>query len=98
FLLPAAGIADPDYWAFRLFAEMLGGGMSSRLFQEAREKLGLAYAIDAWADAWTDAGVLGSTPAAPPATPGAWPSWPRARRWSWLGDRRRRSWPAPRRR
>jgi predicted Zn-dependent peptidase len=59
FLLPAAGLADPDYWPLRLFAEMLGGGMSSRLFQEAREKLGLAYAIDAWADAWTDAGVLG---------------------------------------
>ena len=37
--------------ALRLFAEMLGGGMSSRLFQEARERLGLAYAIDAYADA-----------------------------------------------
>lgn len=59
FMLPAPGIADSDYWPFRLFAEMLGGGMSSRLFQEAREKLGLAYAIDAWADAWSDAGVLG---------------------------------------
>jgi predicted Zn-dependent peptidase len=43
----------------RLFAEMLGGGMSSRLFQEARERLGLAYAIDAWADAYADVGVLG---------------------------------------
>ena len=58
-LLPGLSIVDPDYWAFRLFAEMLGGGMSSRLFQEAREKLGLAYAIDAWTDAWADAGVLG---------------------------------------
>ena len=43
---------DPDYFAFRLFAEMLGGGMSSRLFQEARERLGLAYAIDAYAEAY----------------------------------------------
>jgi predicted Zn-dependent peptidase len=59
FLLPAPSLTDPDYWALRLFAEMLGGGMSSRLFQEAREKLGLAYAIDAWTDAWADAGVLG---------------------------------------
>ncbi|HXV01801.1 MAG TPA: pitrilysin family protein [Caulobacteraceae bacterium] len=59
FLLPAPGITDPDHWALRLFAEMLGGGMSSRLFQEARERLGLAYAIDAWADAYADVGLLG---------------------------------------
>jgi len=59
FMLPAPGVTDADHWALRLFAEMLGGGMSSRLFQEAREKLGLAYAIDAWAEAWSDAGVLG---------------------------------------
>ncbi|HEY5289080.1 MAG TPA: pitrilysin family protein [Caulobacteraceae bacterium] len=59
FMLPAPGIADPDHWALRLFAEMLGGGMSSRLFQEARERLGLAYAIDAWAEAYADTGVMG---------------------------------------
>jgi predicted Zn-dependent peptidase len=58
-LLPAPGVQDEDHWALRLFAEMLGGGMSSRLFQEARERLGLAYAIDAWADAYADVGVLG---------------------------------------
>jgi predicted Zn-dependent peptidase len=58
-LLPAPGVLDEDHWALRLFAEMLGGGMSSRLFQEARERLGLAYAIDAWADAYADVGVLG---------------------------------------
>ena len=45
FLLPAPSVSDPAYWSFRLFAEALGGGMSSRLFQEARERLGLAYAI-----------------------------------------------------
>ena len=33
--------------------------MSSRLFQEARERLGLAYAIDAYGDAYADVGVLG---------------------------------------
>ncbi|HEY1929324.1 MAG TPA: pitrilysin family protein [Caulobacteraceae bacterium] len=59
FLLPGVPVLDPAYWAFRLFAEALGGGMSSRLFQEVRERLGLAYAIDAYAEAWTDVGALG---------------------------------------
>ena len=59
FLLPAPGVCDPDHWSLRLFAELLGGGMSSRLFQEARERLGLAYAIDAYADAYADVGVMG---------------------------------------
>jgi predicted Zn-dependent peptidase len=58
-LLPAFGVRDPDYFALRLFAEILGGGMSSRLFQEVREHRGLAYAIDAYADTHADAGVLG---------------------------------------
>ena len=58
-LLPAPGLRDPDYFALRLFAEILGGGMSSRLFQEVREHRGLAYAIDAYADCYADAGVLG---------------------------------------
>jgi len=58
-LLPAPGVRDPDYFALRLFAEILGGGMSSRLFQEVREQRGLAYAIDAYADTHGDAGVLG---------------------------------------
>jgi predicted Zn-dependent peptidase len=59
FLLPAPGSRDPDYFAFRLLAEILGGGMSSRLFQEARERLGLAYAIDAYAETYKDTGVMG---------------------------------------
>jgi predicted Zn-dependent peptidase len=58
-MLPAPGARDPDYFALRLFAEMLGGGMSSRLFQEVREHRGLAYAIDAFADTHDDVGVLG---------------------------------------
>ncbi|HTX49593.1 MAG TPA: pitrilysin family protein, partial [Caulobacteraceae bacterium] len=57
--LPGLGATDPDYFAMRLFAEILGGGMSSRLFQEAREKRGLAYAIDAFAESYQDAGLLG---------------------------------------
>lgn len=59
FLLPAVSTADPDYFALRLFAEILGGGMASRLFQEAREKRGLAYTIDAYCETYADAGVLG---------------------------------------
>jgi predicted Zn-dependent peptidase len=59
FLLPAVGARHPDYFALRLFAEILGGGMASRLFQEAREKRGLAYAIDAYSDTYADAGLLG---------------------------------------
>ena len=58
-LLPAPGARDPDAFALRLFAEMLGGGMSSRLFQEVRERRGLAYAIDAYADVNDDVGALG---------------------------------------
>ncbi|WP_269716983.1 M16 family metallopeptidase [Caulobacter sp. NIBR2454] len=58
-LLPAFGARDPDYFVLRLFAEALGGGMSSRLFQEVRESRGLAYAIDAYADTYSDVGVLG---------------------------------------
>ncbi len=59
FLLPGPGADDGDRFALRLFAEMLGGGMSSRLFQEARERLGLAYAVDAFAEIYADAGLLG---------------------------------------
>jgi predicted Zn-dependent peptidase len=56
--VPALATMDPDYFALRLFAEIFGGGMASRLFQEAREIRGLAYSIDAWADTYEDAGVL----------------------------------------
>jgi len=59
FMLPGVGARDHDYFAARLFAEALGGGMSSRLFQEAREKRGLAYNIDAFAETYTHEGVIG---------------------------------------
>jgi predicted Zn-dependent peptidase len=58
-LMPGVSARDPDYFAFRLFAEILGGGMSSRLFQSVREDRGLAYAIDAYAETYEDTGVLG---------------------------------------
>ncbi len=59
FLAPACGVADPAFPATRLLAEILGGGMASRLFQKAREELGLAYAVDAWFDAYAETGLLG---------------------------------------
>jgi predicted Zn-dependent peptidase len=59
FMLPTVSVAHADYFALRLFAEILGGGMASRLFQEAREKRGLAYAVDAYAETYQDQGVLG---------------------------------------
>ena len=59
FLLPGSGARHAHYYAARVFAEILGGGMSSRLFQEAREKRGLAYSVDAWAESYADVGLFG---------------------------------------
>ena len=59
FQLPALGATDPRVPALRLFTEILGGGMASRLFQTAREERGLAYAIDAYQEAYEDTGVVG---------------------------------------
>lgn len=42
----------------RVLAEILGGGMASRLFQEVREERGLAYAIDCFLDVYSDVGRL----------------------------------------
>ncbi len=58
-LTSGVGVSHPDYYAQRLFAEILGGGMASRLFQDVREKHGLAYAIDAYCAAYDDVGLLG---------------------------------------
>ena len=59
FQMPALKATDPALPAMRLFTEILGGGMASRLFQSAREERGLAYAIDAYHEAYEDMGVLG---------------------------------------
>lgn len=50
---------DPDHWALQVFATALGGGMSSRLFQEARENRGLCYSIFSFASPYADTGVAG---------------------------------------
>ena len=51
--------ADDDYYAMQVFATILGGGMSSRLFQEIREKRGLAYSVYSFAGSHKDTGVFG---------------------------------------
>ncbi len=56
--LPAPGYLEPDFYAGQILATALGGGMSSRLFQEAREKRGLCYTIFAQAMAWADTGLF----------------------------------------
>ena len=49
---------DPDYFAARLFADAVGGGMSSRLFQQLREDRGLAYSVYATLFPYRDSGLL----------------------------------------
>jgi predicted Zn-dependent peptidase len=55
---PGVGLADPDYWPVQVLATILGGGMSSRLFQEIRERRGLAYSVSAHAASYMDGGVF----------------------------------------
>ena len=54
----APAYRDPDFYATQLMSSALGGGMSSRLFQEAREKRGLCYTIFAQAGAYQDSGMM----------------------------------------
>ncbi|WP_308918270.1 pitrilysin family protein [Jannaschia sp. LMIT008] len=56
--LPQPGYRDDAIYAAQVFAGVLGGGMSSRLFQEAREKRGLCYSIFAQVGAYADTGLL----------------------------------------
>ncbi|OJX95644.1 putative Zn-dependent peptidase [Salana multivorans] len=50
---------DPDRFTLAVLNAVLGGGMSSRLFQEVREKRGLAYSVYSFAVGHTDAGLFG---------------------------------------
>ena len=49
---------DPDFFAAQLYTSILGGGMSSRLFQEVREKRGLSYSVYAFNAALKETGLL----------------------------------------
>ena len=54
----APGYRDPAIYTAQIYATALGGGMSSRLFQEARERRGLCYTIFAQSGAYDDSGLL----------------------------------------
>jgi predicted Zn-dependent peptidase len=56
---PSVGYGDPDYYPTLLLSTLLGGGMSSRLFQEIREKRGLVYSIYSFAAPYMDGGLFG---------------------------------------
>jgi predicted Zn-dependent peptidase len=51
------GYRDPNFYAAQVYSVALGGGMSSRLFQEIREKRGLCYTIFAQTGAYSDTGM-----------------------------------------
>jgi predicted Zn-dependent peptidase len=56
--LPGVAASDPKLPALSMFVQALGGGMSSRLFQELREERGLAYSVSAWQQAYADTGIV----------------------------------------
>jgi predicted Zn-dependent peptidase len=56
--VPSYPIEHPDRYALQMVATILGGGMSSRLFTEVRERRGLAYYVFGTNHSYTDAGSL----------------------------------------
>jgi predicted Zn-dependent peptidase len=56
---PSVGFGDRDYYPTLLLSTLLGGGMSSRLFQEVREKRGLVYSIYSFSAPYADGGLFG---------------------------------------
>ena len=53
------GYRDPDFYAVAVLSTLFGGGMSSRLFQEIREKRGLVYSIYSYGSSYSDGGLFG---------------------------------------
>jgi predicted Zn-dependent peptidase len=49
---------DSDYFAARLFGDLVGGGSSSRLFQQLREDRGLAYSVYSHVQPYSDTGIM----------------------------------------
>jgi predicted Zn-dependent peptidase len=56
--VPSFPLEHPDRYALQVLANVLGGGMSSRLFTEVRERRGLAYYVFGLNHSYTDAGSL----------------------------------------
>jgi predicted Zn-dependent peptidase len=59
YAFPGVSNVDPEWYLAQVYVTALGGGMSSRLFQEAREKRGLCYSIYAFGHSTKDDGVVG---------------------------------------
>ena len=55
----SVGYLDADYHAASVLSTLFGGGMSSRLFQEVREKRGLVYSVYSFVSAYRDGGLFG---------------------------------------
>ena len=78
--MPGLSRSDPDRWALSVLNHVVGGGMSSRLFQEVREKRGLAYSVYSYRSALEDTGTFavyaGTAPGRPRCCPSSTPSPP----------------------
>jgi predicted Zn-dependent peptidase len=57
--VPGLARSDPRRYAMGVLSTAFGGGMSSRLFQEVREKRGLAYSVYCYAQGFADDGMFG---------------------------------------
>ena len=56
--VPGISYTDDDYYTAQVLSGLLGGGMSSRLFQEIREKRGLCYSVFSFSSSFADTGTL----------------------------------------
>jgi len=56
--VPGLGQDDEDIYAMHIFNNILGGGLSSRLFQEIREQRGLAYSVYSYHSTYVDSGLF----------------------------------------
>lgn len=56
--VPGLSYRHPDRYALKILNTILGEGMSSRLFQEVRERRGLAYAVGSYLHSYADAGAM----------------------------------------
>jgi predicted Zn-dependent peptidase len=56
---PGVAAEAEDFYVAQVYSEILGGGMSSRLFQEVREKRGLCYSVYSFHSGYADTGMFG---------------------------------------
>jgi predicted Zn-dependent peptidase len=67
---PGLVAMDDRRYAMAVLSSVLGGGMSSRLFQEIREKRGLAYSVYSYQSSYADAGLFGMAAGTSPQSAG----------------------------